>query len=80
MEALNFSYNNRPICYIGFPQHLNICKFHSHQTLVIMKSKDHKESWKDTLIAAVAAFAAMIAASRWFMGQLARRAARMWFW
>ncbi|MCB0594168.1 MAG: hypothetical protein H6557_36415 [Lewinellaceae bacterium] len=45
-----------------------------------MKSKDHKESWKDTLIAAVAAFAAMIAASRWFMGQLARRAARMWFW
>jgi len=45
-----------------------------------MRTRDQKETWKDKTIAALAAFAAMIAASRWFMGQLARRAARMWFW
>lgn len=45
-----------------------------------MKPDIRKENWKDKLIGGIAAFAAMIAASRWFMGQLARRAARMWFW
>ncbi len=45
-----------------------------------MRSKARNENWKDKLIAGLASFAAMIAASRWFMGQLARRAARMWFW
>ncbi|MCB0558800.1 MAG: hypothetical protein H6573_25055 [Lewinellaceae bacterium] len=45
-----------------------------------MKHNARNETWKDKLIAGLAAFAAMMSASRWFMGQLARRAARMWFW
>lgn len=45
-----------------------------------MKFDSRNENWKDKIIAGLAAFAAMLAASRWFMGQLARRAARMWFW
>ena len=60
--------------YISLPNHL-----HAAWSIRAMNAGIHVLCEKP-MTTSLPDMDAMIAASRWFMGQLARRAARMWFW